>query len=103
MTQAVNVPKEVYWATKPGWKSFRLLKMLYSSCRHRLVRWEVWLAKPGKASFFVAAGYDVIFVETVGVGQSETAVHSMVDFFLLLQLAGAGDELQGIKRHYGDG
>ena len=45
-----------------------------------------------------AAGYDVIFVETVGVGQSETAVHSMVDFFLLLQLAGAGDELQGIKR-----
>ncbi len=45
-----------------------------------------------------AAGYDVIIVETVGVGQSEIAVHSMVDFFLLLQLAGAGDELQGIKR-----
>lgn len=45
-----------------------------------------------------AAGFDVIFVETVGVGQSETAVHSMVDFFLLLQIAGAGDELQGIKR-----
>jgi LAO/AO transport system kinase len=45
-----------------------------------------------------AAGYDVIFVETVGVGQSEIAVHSMVDFFLLLMLAGAGDELQGIKR-----
>jgi LAO/AO transport system kinase len=45
-----------------------------------------------------AAGYNVIFVETVGVGQSETAVHSMVDFFLLLMLAGAGDELQGIKR-----
>ncbi|MFW6227603.1 MAG: methylmalonyl Co-A mutase-associated GTPase MeaB [Bacteroidota bacterium] len=45
-----------------------------------------------------AAGYDRIFVETVGVGQSETAVHSMVDFFLLLMLAGAGDELQGIKR-----
>lgn len=44
------------------------------------------------------AGYDVILVETVGVGQSETAVHSMVDFFLLLMLAGAGDELQGIKR-----
>jgi len=40
----------------------------------------------------------VIMVETVGVGQSETAVHSMVDFFLLLMLAGAGDELQGIKR-----
>ena len=45
-----------------------------------------------------AAGYDIIFVETVGVGQSETAVHNMVDFFLLLMLAGAGDELQGIKR-----
>jgi len=44
------------------------------------------------------AGYDVILIETVGVGQSETAVHSMVDFFLLLKLAGAGDELQGIKR-----
>ena len=45
-----------------------------------------------------AAGYDVIFIETVGVGQSETSVHSMSDFFLLLMLAGAGDELQGIKR-----
>ena len=45
-----------------------------------------------------AAGYNNIFVETVGVGQSETAVHSMVDFFLLIQLAGTGDELQGIKR-----
>ncbi|HZW62557.1 MAG TPA: methylmalonyl Co-A mutase-associated GTPase MeaB [Flavobacteriaceae bacterium] len=45
-----------------------------------------------------AAGYPIILIETVGVGQSETAVHSMVDFFLLLKLAGAGDELQGIKR-----
>lgn len=45
-----------------------------------------------------AAGFDVILIETVGVGQSETTVHSMVDFFLLLKLAGAGDELQGIKR-----
>ena len=45
-----------------------------------------------------AGGFDVIFIETVGVGQSETVVHSMVDFFLLLMLAGAGDELQGIKR-----
>ncbi|HEX8426558.1 methylmalonyl Co-A mutase-associated GTPase MeaB [Hymenobacter sp.] len=45
-----------------------------------------------------AAGHDVVFVETVGVGQSETAVHGMVDFFLLLMLAGAGDELQGIKK-----
>jgi len=45
-----------------------------------------------------AAGYDVILLETVGVGQSETAVSSICDFFLLLVLAGAGDELQGIKR-----
>ena len=45
-----------------------------------------------------AAGYNNIFIETVGVGQSETAVHSMTDFFLLLMLSGAGDELQGIKR-----
>mgnify|MGYP000792168304 CR=1 FL=1 len=44
------------------------------------------------------AGFDIILIETVGVGQSETAVHSMVDFFLLVQIAGAGDELQGIKR-----
>ncbi len=44
------------------------------------------------------AGYDFILVETVGVGQSETAVHQMTDFFLLLMLAGAGDDLQGIKR-----
>jgi LAO/AO transport system kinase len=45
-----------------------------------------------------AAGYDIVLVETVGVGQSGTAVHGMVDFFLLLKLSGAGDELQGIKR-----
>lgn len=45
-----------------------------------------------------AAGFNIILIETVGVGQSETIVHSMVDFFLLLMLAGAGDELQGIKR-----
>ena len=45
-----------------------------------------------------ANGYDTIIIETVGVGQSETAVHSMTDFFLLLLLPGAGDELQGIKR-----
>ena len=44
-----------------------------------------------------ACGFDTIIIETVGVGQSETAVHSMVDFFLLLKIAGAGDELQGIK------
>ncbi len=45
-----------------------------------------------------AAGFDVILIETVGVGQSETYVRGMVDFFLLLQLSGAGDELQGMKR-----
>lgn len=45
-----------------------------------------------------AAGYDTVIIETVGVGQSETAAHSMTDVFLLLLLPGAGDELQGIKR-----
>ena len=45
-----------------------------------------------------ASGFDTIIIETVGVGQSETAVHSMVDFFLLLKISGGGDELQGIKR-----
>ncbi|MFI3306656.1 MAG: methylmalonyl Co-A mutase-associated GTPase MeaB [Rikenellaceae bacterium] len=45
-----------------------------------------------------AAGFDLIFIETVGVGQSETAVHSMVDIFMMLQISGAGDDLQGIKR-----
>lgn len=45
-----------------------------------------------------AAGYDIVLIETVGVGQSETAVHAMTDFFLLLMLSGAGDELQGIKK-----
>lgn len=49
-------------------------------------------------SLLEAAGFDVILIETVGVGQSETLVHNMVDFFLLLMLAGAGDSLQGIKR-----
>jgi LAO/AO transport system kinase len=45
-----------------------------------------------------AYGFDIVLIETVGVGQSETAVHSMVDFFLLLKITGAGDDLQGIKR-----
>ncbi|MDC1385523.1 methylmalonyl Co-A mutase-associated GTPase MeaB, partial [Crocinitomicaceae bacterium] len=45
-----------------------------------------------------AAGFNIILIETVGVGQSETVVKSMVDFFLLLMLSGAGDELQGIKK-----
>lgn len=58
------------------------------------------VARKTRESIFLCelAGFDVILIETVGVGQSETSVHSMVDFFLLLMLAGAGDELQGIKR-----
>lgn len=58
------------------------------------------VARKTRESIFLCetAGYDVILIETVGVGQSETMVHSMVDFFLLLMLSGAGDELQGIKR-----
>ncbi len=55
--------------------------------------------KTGEAMLLCeAAGFDIILIETVGVGQSETAVHGMTDFFLLLMLAGAGDELQGIKK-----
>src|SRR5690625_5581178 len=45
-----------------------------------------------------AVGYDLVFIETVGVGQSATTVKQMTDFFLLLMIVGAGDELQGIKR-----
>src|SRR5699024_11925325 len=45
-----------------------------------------------------ASGYDIILIETVGVGQSETAVRNMVDFFMLLALTGAGDDLQGMKK-----
>lgn len=58
------------------------------------------VARKTRESIFLceAAGFDIVLVETVGVGQSETLVHSMVDFFLLLMLSGAGDELQGIKR-----
>tara|TARA_B110000908_G_scaffold47313_1_gene57709 strand:- start:627 stop:1568 length:942 start_codon:yes stop_codon:yes gene_type:complete len=58
------------------------------------------VAKKTKDSIVLceAAGYDIILIETVGVGQSETTVNNLVDFFLLLMLAGAGDELQGIKR-----
>jgi LAO/AO transport system kinase len=58
------------------------------------------VARHTRESIFLceAAGFNIILVETVGVGQSETEVHSMVDFFLLLLLAGAGDELQGLKK-----
>ena len=51
-----------------------------------------------RCCFCEAAGYDVILIETVGVGQSETVVRGMVDYFMLLVLTGAGDELQGMKK-----
>lgn len=62
--------------------------------------WLGGVARGTRESILVceAAGYDVVIVETVGVGQSETQVASMVDFFLLLMISGAGDELQGLKR-----
>jgi LAO/AO transport system kinase len=58
------------------------------------------ITKKTKESIIIceAAGYNYVLIETVGVGQSETLVHQLTDFFLLLMLAGAGDELQGIKR-----
>ena len=67
--------------------------------RLRAAIWAAWRARTRETMLLCeAAGYRNILVETVGVGQSETAVRSMTDFFLLLMLAGAGDELQGIKR-----
>ena len=73
--------------------------MLLSALPPAAIPWEAWHVKTRETIILCeAAGFDVILIETVGVGQSETAVHSMTDFFLLLKLAGAGDELQGIKR-----
>ena len=73
--------------------------MLLSDRVLRVAPWEGVAGKTREAILLCeAAGFDLILVETVGVGQSETAVKSMVDFFLLLLLAGAGDELQGIKK-----
>ena len=90
--------KAAFWATRHAWRSFR--------CSGAFIRPSPSAGSLGGVArktretivLCEAAGYDNIFVETVGVGQSETAVHSMVDFFLLIQIAGAGDELQGIKR-----
>ena len=92
-TPVANARKVAYWATKPVHPNAFIrpspsagsLGGVARKTRETIVLCE-------------AAGYNNIFVETVGVGQSETAVHSMVDFFLLIQLAGTGDELQGIKR-----
>ena len=76
------------------WRSARS-----SGPRPREAIWAAWRGGRARPSCLCeAAGYRNILVETVGVGQSETAVRSMTDFFLLLMLAGAGDELQGMKR-----
>ena len=73
-------------------------RKLYPAFTRRRAPWRGRSPYPRDDLLCEAAGYRNIFIETVGVGQSETAVHSMSDFFLLLILPGAGDELQGIKR-----
>ena len=98
-TRAASAPKAVSSATRPAWRNCRFIPK-------RFIRPSPsagslgGVARKTRESIVLceAAGFNNIFVETVGVGQSETAVHSMVDFFLLIQLAGTGDELQGIKR-----
>ncbi len=99
MIPAAKKQKAVSLAIKPGWKSSAHIRR----CLHQTITGSRTLggvARKTRETIILceAAGFDTILVETVGVGQSETAVHSMVDFFLLLMLAGAGDELQGIKR-----
>ena len=77
-----------------AWRSGRS-----SAPRPRAAIWAAWRGSTRETMLLCeAAGYRNVLVETVGVGQSETAVRSMTDFFLLLMLAGAGDELQGMKR-----
>ena len=71
---------------------------LLSDHQPALEHWVVWRATRESVVLCEAAGFDLIIIETVGVGQSETAVSQIVDFFLFLMLAGGGDELQGIKR-----
>ena len=92
-------PKAVSWAIRHVWNSFHANRMLLSV---RLLRGGTLggLTRKSRETLLLceAAGYDTILVETVGVGQSETTVRSMVDFFLLVVLTGAGDELQGMKK-----
>jgi LAO/AO transport system kinase len=64
----------------------------------RAAPWAAWPSAREAMLVCEAAGYDVVIVETVGVGQSETAVHGMTDMFCLLQLPNAGDDLQAIKK-----
>jgi LAO/AO transport system kinase len=97
-TPAAPAAAAASWPTKPAWSS--------CPCRKTPLSAPPLRRHPGRRGpqtretmlVCEAAGFDVMIVETVGVGQSETTVASMVDFFLVLMLAGAGDELQGIKK-----
>jgi LAO/AO transport system kinase len=96
---AASSPAEAFWATRPACNLSPSSDMAFirpSPSRGSLGG----VAQRTREAMLLceAAGYQNILVETVGVGQSETAVHDMVDFFLLIMLTGAGDELQGIKR-----
>ena len=86
-------------ATRPGWKSWRAI-LTHSSARPPAGQTLGGVARRTREAMLLceSSGFDVILVETVGVGQSETAVADMVDMFLLLLVPGGGDELQGIKR-----
>ena len=94
----VSVLKAVFWEIRPAWRNYPSIRSLLYASRRQVSLGGVARKTRETIILCEAAGFDKIFVETVGVGQSETAVHSMVDFFLLIQLAGTGDELQGIKR-----
>lgn len=97
-TRAVSVVKAVSWRQDTYGTTFRTSPIVYPPSPSAGSLGGVARKTRETIVLCEAAGFDKIFVETVGVGQSETAVHSMVDFFLLIQLAGTGDELQGIKR-----
>ena len=98
LTRAANAAKAVFSVIRRVWRSSPFIKSFIRPSPSAGSLGGVARKTRETIVLCEAAGFDKIFVETVGVGQSETAVHSMVDFFLLIQLAGTGDELQGIKR-----
>ncbi len=86
-------------ATSDGWPNSPPIRTPSSAPRPQPARSAALRAKHRETMLLCeAAGFDVVLVETVGIGQSETAVSDMTDFFLALMLPGAGDELQGIKK-----
>jgi len=96
---AASVHTGAFWVIKHEWTSCLEASSLLYVLPLPLIHLVELPGPQEKVFCFVRPRvFDIIIIETVGVGQSETSVHGMVDFFLLLMLAGAGDELQGIKR-----